>query len=77
MALLVPFYILSLNKRALEELNKKGPSFMLNLSLNFNIYSLLNSFINPKNSVLKSSVSYIIEGGEREFIIVYKLLKIL
>jgi hypothetical protein len=67
----------SLNKRALKELNKKGPSFILNLSPDFNIYSLLNLFINLKNSVLKSSASYIIKGGEREFIIIYKLLKTL
>jgi hypothetical protein len=77
MALLVPFYVLSLNKRALKEPNKKGPSFMLDLSPDSNVYSLLNLSINPKNSVLKSSASYIIKGGEREFIIIYKLLETL
>jgi hypothetical protein len=69
--------MLSLNKRALEEPNKKGSSFILDLSPDFNVYSLLNSSINSKNSVLKSSISYIIKGGEREFITIYKLLETL
>jgi hypothetical protein len=77
MALLILSCVLSLNKRALEKLNKKGLSFILNLSLDFNIYNLLNLSINPKNSVLKSSVSYTIEGGEWEFITTYKLLETL
>jgi hypothetical protein len=77
MALLVLFYILSLNKHALEEPNRKGLSFILNLSLDFNIYSLLNLSINPENSVLKFSASHIIKGGEREFITIYKLLETL
>jgi hypothetical protein len=50
---------------------------MLDLSPDSNVYSLLNLSINPKNSVLKSSASYIIKGGEREFIIIYKLLETL
>jgi hypothetical protein len=77
MALLVPFYILPLNKRALEKPNKKGPSFMLNSSPDSNVYSLLNSFINPENSIFKSSASRTIKGGEREFITIYKLLETL
>jgi hypothetical protein len=69
--------MLPLNERALEEPNKKGSSFMLDLSLDSNVYSLLNSSINPKNSVFKSSASYIIKGGEREFVIARELLETL
>jgi hypothetical protein len=77
MALLVLFYMLPLNKRALKEPNRKGSSFMLDLSLDSNVYSLLNSSINPENSVLKSSASHTIEGGEREFVTARELLETL